>query len=88
MARPPGDPGHLGPDALTACALILDAPLPPAVRDHLARCPRCRRDLDGLHEVVRAARARAADDVLPPPPPRIWHSLTACLHLAPDQDAP
>ncbi|MFI8912888.1 anti-sigma factor domain-containing protein [Streptomyces sp. NPDC053513] len=73
--------GHLGADELIDLVLAPDGPLPPRAREHLDRCPRCRRELDELRAVVRAARAVATEDVLAPPPDRVWRAIAAELDL-------
>ncbi|WJV44118.1 anti-sigma factor [Streptomyces flavofungini] len=50
---------------------------------HLDRCATCRTELEELRRVVVAARSLSADDVLAPPPDRVWEAISAELGLAP-----
>ncbi|MCL6731090.1 anti-sigma factor [Streptomyces neyagawaensis] len=70
---------HLNADELTDLALGADTRPTPRQRDHLARCPRCREELDQLRRVVRAARGVSTDDFLTAPPDTVWHTIAAHL---------
>ena len=48
---------------------------------HLGECVTCRTELEELHRVVVAARSMSADDVLAPPPERVWEAISAELGL-------
>ncbi|GGU83868.1 hypothetical protein GCM10010275_18940 [Streptomyces litmocidini] len=76
---------HLGAHELVDLVLAPEGPLPPWAREHLDRCPHCRRELDELREVVRAARAVATEDVLAPPPDRVWQAIAAELGLGAEE---
>jgi hypothetical protein len=52
------------------------APLPAAVRDHLAGCPDCRNLVDDFNSILLATRQLPAEVE---PPPRVWLSLRAQL---------
>ncbi|SPE99675.1 anti-sigma factor [Streptomyces sp. MA5143a] len=73
---------HLDADELTDLALGGGARPTPRQRDHLARCPRCREELDQLRRVVLAARDVSTDDFLTAPPDTVWHSIAAQLDPA------
>lgn len=53
--------------------LALDGALEPARLAHVAACPACRRDVEGLGQVV--ARVRAVD--VPEPSPLFWDHLAS-----------
>lgn len=58
-------------------------------RAHIAACSRCRRELDALRAVVRAARSAGPGDRLSEPPDRVWRSIQRQLHApepSPDAD--
>lgn len=46
---------------------------------HLGHCPRCRAELGELRRVVVAARSVSPDDLLAPPPDRVWEGISAQL---------
>ncbi|MEV6651476.1 anti-sigma factor [Streptomyces sp. NPDC051219] len=51
-------------------------------RLHLAVCSECRRELEALRAVVRAARSAGPGDLVTEPPDRVWRSIQRELGAA------
>ncbi|MGW7286600.1 anti-sigma factor [Streptomyces sp. NPDC054847] len=51
-------------------------------RLHLAVCSECRRELEALRAVVRAARSAGPGDPMTKPPDRVWRSIRRELKAA------
>ncbi|MFK3735756.1 anti-sigma factor domain-containing protein [Streptomyces sp. NPDC088090] len=72
---------HLAADDLIALALRPSGSPDAWQRAHLRACGECARELRQLRRVVDSARSAAVDDLLAPPPARVWHSIAAELGL-------
>ncbi|MDJ0462645.1 hypothetical protein [Streptomyces sp. H27-C3] len=68
---------HLDQTQLAELALARDNPEESyAETAHLLRCAHCRKELDALRRVVKAARAASPSLPLVPPPEHIWDAVT------------
>jgi len=75
---PPEPYDHLDGDRVVLLALA-ETTATDAERVHLGRCDVCVDDLTSTAAVVTLGRDAPRLDELPPPPPRVWLSITRSI---------
>lgn len=77
---------HLDPDVAALLALG-EQPERASVRDHVAECESCRREVEALRETVLVARSSLGEAALQTPPARVWQGIQSELALSDDLSA-
>ncbi len=68
---------HPAPDLLALVALGEDAE--PGLREHVAECPDCLDEVEGLQQAVAVGRSLGPEDELVAPHPRVWQGIEQAL---------